>query len=169
MCRNPCPRRWRQSHIRSEYQWRALVRLSRLWTRGINIPFFLLSSDLSCFPLFIVTMSQNPHETSSISESNYKVIFHDAVEAYKRRTGKDLESDPLLGRLNSCNSPDTVLAMLREQIPGFDQSGSSDERLDERFTKWLNPMVHVLCTFSSTISGVVSLVSLSNVKVIHRG
>jgi|SRR6266850_4222891 len=33
---------------------------------------------LQTFP--IVTMSQNPHETNSTSESNYKVIFHDAVK-----------------------------------------------------------------------------------------
>jgi hypothetical protein len=106
-------------------------------------------------------MSQSPPEIPSTSY--YQVIFHNALEAYKKRTGKDLESDPLLDRLKSCDFPDAVLAVLREQIPRFDQSGSNDEG----FTKWLSPIVTVLCTFSSTIGGAVGLVSLSQIRVIH--
>lgn len=106
-------------------------------------------------------MSQSPPEIQSTS--NYQAIFHNAVEAYKKRTGNDLESDPLLDRLKSCAFPDAVLAVLREQIPGFDQSESNDER----FTKWLNPIVNVLCTFSSTIGGAVGLVGFSQFRVIH--
>ena len=83
------------------------------------------------------------------------------MKAYKKKTGKDLASDPLLRRLESCNSPDTVLALLREQIPGFDQSESSSDEV----TKWLDPTVNVLFTFSSTIGGAVSLVSLCKFKL----
>ncbi|KAI0300768.1 hypothetical protein BC826DRAFT_990308, partial [Russula brevipes] len=39
--------------------------------------------------------------------------------------------------------------MLRGQIPGLDQSGSGDNRL----TKWLDPTVNVLFTFSAAIGG----------------
>lgn len=89
------------------------------------------------------------------SSSNYEVVFDNALKAYKKKTGRDLASDPLLHRLETCNSSDSVLTLLRQQIPGFDQSGSSDERL----TKWVNPMVNVLFTFATTIGGAVSLVS----------
>jgi len=96
-------------------------------------------------------MFQNLPQTSS--SANYQVIIDNALEAYKKETGNDLSSDPLLRRLESCNSPDTVLDILREQIPGFDQSGS-------RLTRWVKPTVNVLYTISSTISGAVSPVSL---------
>jgi hypothetical protein len=112
------------------------------------------------FPLLhpsIATMSQNP--PTADSSSNYQVIFDNALKAYKTKTGKDLKSDPLLHRLETCNNPDAVLTLLRQQIPGDGQSGSSDERL----TNWLNPVVNVLYNFAQTIGGAVSLVSFDKV------
>jgi hypothetical protein len=100
-------------------------------------------------------MSQNPPE--STSNSNYDLTFENALKTYKKKTGKQLTSDPLLRRLESCNSPDTVLGAIREQIPGFDRSGTHDDRL----MNWLNPTVNVLLDFSETIGGTVSLVSCS--------
>jgi len=100
-------------------------------------------------------MSHNLPQTSS--SANYQAIFDDALKAYEKKTGKDLASDPLLRRLESCHSPDTVLDVLQDQIPGFDQSGS-------RLTTWVRPTINVLYTFSSTIGAAVSLVS--TVKVI---
>ena len=108
-------------------------------------------------------MSQNLPETPSTS--NYQVIFDNALKAYKNKTGKDLSSDPLTRKIESCNSPDTVLRLLREQIPGFDQSGGSHDGP----TKWLDPTVNVLYAFSSTIGGAVSLVSLGKIMAIHAG
>ena len=99
-------------------------------------------------------MSQIP--TVSTSTSNYQSIFDNALEAYEKKTKKDLRSHPLLSKLETCDSPDAVLSVLREQIPGFDQSRSTDERL----TRWLNPTVNVLYTFSGTIGGAISSVNL---------
>ena len=98
-------------------------------------------------------MSQNP--PTADSSSNYQVIFDNALKAYKTKTGKDLKSDPLLRNLETCNSPDAVLTLLQQQIPG-DPSGNSDERL----TNWINPVVNVLYNFAQTIGGAVNLVSL---------
>ena len=102
-------------------------------------------------------MSHNLPQTSS--SANYQVIFDNALGAYKKKTGKDLASDPLLRRLESCNSPDNVLDVLREQIPGFAQPES-------RLTTWIKPTINVLYTFSSTIGSAVTLVSI--VKVITQ-
>jgi len=104
-------------------------------------------------------MSHDVPQTSS--SANYRAIFDNALEAYKKKTGKDLASDPLLRRLESCNSPDTVLDVLREQIPGFDQPGG-------KFTTWVKPTINVLYTFSSTIGGAVSLVSMAKVIIQDR-
>jgi len=102
-------------------------------------------------------MSYNLPQTPS--SANYQTIFDNALEAYEKKTGKDLASDPFLCILESCNSPDTVLVVLREQFPGFDQPGS-------KFTTWVKPTINVLYTFSSTIGAAVSLVSM--VKVIKQ-
>ncbi|KAI0299910.1 hypothetical protein BC826DRAFT_966879 [Russula brevipes] len=92
-------------------------------------------------------MSQNSPQTRS--SSNYDIIFDNALKAYKKKTGKDLTSDPLLHRLETCSSPDSVLDALREQLPNFDQSGTRNDR----FMNWLNPTVNVLYGFSTTIGG----------------
>ena len=99
-------------------------------------------------------MSQNRPDISS--SSNYQLIFDNALKAYKKKTGRDLASDPLLRRLKSCNSPDAVLALLREQVPEFDQSESSSDGV----TKWLDPTVNVLYALSATLGEGVGLVRL---------
>jgi hypothetical protein len=92
--------------------------------------------------------------STSTSHSNFVSIFNAALETYKRKTKKDLASHPLLPSLQSCNSPDAVLTVLREQIPAFNQPQNGDDRL----TKWVAPAVNVLYSFSATIGGGVGQV-----------
>jgi|SRR5712671_373713 len=96
------------------------------------------------------------HSPMSKSSSNYQLIFDNALKTYKKKTGKDLQSDPLLLRLESCNSPDAVIDILQEQIPTLGTS----ENNDDRFTQWIIPTVNVLYTFSSTIGSAIGLESL---------
>jgi len=93
---------------------------------------------------------------STASLSNYQAIFDKSLEAYKKKTGNDLTKDPLLHRLEYCNSPDAVLTILRAQIlePGQPQSSRS------RLTIWLDPTVNVLIAFSTTVGALVGQVSL---------
>jgi hypothetical protein len=98
-------------------------------------------------------MSKAP--TSTPSNSNYQSIFDNALEAYKKKTRKDLRSHPLFAKLETCNSPGAVLTTLQEQIPQLGQS----RNIDDKLTKWLNPTVNVIYNFSQTIGGGVSLVS----------
>ena len=98
-------------------------------------------------------MSHTP--TPIASSSNYQSIFDSAVEAYKKKTKNDLRSHPLLPKLESCDSPDAVLTILKEQIPGFNQSRGTDNRL----TTWLKPTINVIYTFSAMIGGGIGLVS----------
>jgi hypothetical protein len=105
-------------------------------------------------------MSQSPHPPTATSHGNYRSIFDSALEAYKKKTGKDLTSDPLLRRLETCHSPNDILDILQEHIPGFDQSHNSSDGL----TKWLNPTVNVLYTFSASI-GNLGLVSPASVNL----
>ena len=101
-------------------------------------------------------MSQIP--PSAASRLNYQAIFDSALEAYKKKTGKDLTSDPLFHKLEICHSPDAILVILREHIFGFDHPHHSSDGL----TKCLNPTVNVLYTFSTIIGASPCLVSLRN-------
>jgi hypothetical protein len=94
--------------------------------------------------------------STSTSRSNFASIFNAALETYKRKTKEDLASHPLLPSLQSCDSPDAILAVLRQQIPVFSQSQSGDDGL----TKWVTPTINVLYSFSATIGGGVGLVSI---------
>jgi hypothetical protein len=105
-------------------------------------------------------MSAEP--STSTSNSNFASVFNAALESYKRKTKKDLTSHPLLPRLQSCNSPEAILTVLREQIPTFNQSHNDDDRL----TKWVEPTVNVVYAFSATVGQGVGLV---RVGIFFRG
>ncbi|KAH9055848.1 hypothetical protein EDB83DRAFT_2552630, partial [Lactarius deliciosus] len=92
--------------------------------------------------------------STATSSTDFGIIFGAALEAYKKQTKKDVTSHPLATQLQSCDSPSSILAILRAQVQAFDQSRSADEKL----TKWLDPTVHVLYAFSATLGEGVGLV-----------
>jgi hypothetical protein len=96
--------------------------------------------------------------STSTSQSNFASIFNAALESYKRKTKKDLASHPLLPNLQSCQSPEAVLAVLREQVPGGASNQSRNDNDDDGLTKWVTPTVNVLYSFSGTIGQGVGLV-----------
>jgi hypothetical protein len=98
----------------------------------------------------------------STSHSNFASIFNAALETYKRKTKKDLALHPLLPSLQSCDSPEAVLSVLREQVPAF----SEPQDCDDALTKWVTPTVNVLHSFSETIGQGVGLV---NTKIFRHG
>ena len=94
--------------------------------------------------------------SASTSHPNFASIFNAALEIYNDKTKNDLASHPLLPILQSCDSPEAILTVLREQIPAFSQSQTADDRL----TKWVTPTVNVLYSFSATIGSGVGLVNI---------
>ena len=94
-------------------------------------------------------MSKTPFITSP--SSTYQAIFDNALETYRKKTREDPRSHPLFDQLESCHSPDAVLAVLRGQLG---HPGSSNDS----FTMCLNPIVNVLFALSETIGGSASLV-----------
>ncbi|KAF8492386.1 hypothetical protein F5888DRAFT_911209 [Russula emetica] len=91
--------------------------------------------------------------SASTSQSSFVSIFNAALESYKRKTKKDLASHHLLPSLQTCESPEAVLTVLRDQVPAFNQSRNGDDGL----TKWVTPTVNVLYSFSGTIGQSVGL------------
>jgi hypothetical protein len=93
--------------------------------------------------------------STSTSHSNLASIFSTALDMYKCKTKKDLASHPLLPRLQSCDSPEAILTVLREQIPAFGQSQNDDDGL----TKWVTPTINVLYSFAAATGEDVGLVN----------
>ena len=103
-----------------------------------------------------VTMSLTfPVNATPSSSSNFQSIFDTALKAYEKQTKRDLLAHPLASQLQTCDSPGSILAVLKGQVDNLDQARKSDERL----TKWLSPTVNVLLAFSATLGEGVSLVS----------
>jgi hypothetical protein len=104
-------------------------------------------------------------ESKALSNSNYQQIFSVALDSYEKKTGNDLRSNPLLPRLETCKSPDAVIALLRQQIPG-DQSLNDND--SQRLSNWLNPTVKVIVAFSGTITAAIGeFVSPVGLRVFH--
>lgn len=79
-----------------------------------------------------------------------------ALAEYRKKTGKDLLAHRLADELQTCGSADAVLNILRDQAKPFEKSGDQD------LMKWIDPLTHVLYTFSNALGGVVSLVIVTN-------
>ena len=94
------------------------------------------------------------HPTVSSPSSNFQLIINNALDKYKKRTKNDLLVHPLAAQLQLCNSPSAIRSVLQQQVQGFDQSRSSDER----WSRWLDPTVNILYTLSSTVAAGVGLV-----------
>ena len=89
--------------------------------------------------------------------SNFTLIFRGACEEYKKITGHDLYSHPFARELESCNSPDLILGILRRQAETFIKRHRNHEKL----LSFLNPIVNVLFLFSTTLGEGVGLVRIS--------
>ena len=93
---------------------------------------------------------------SPSSHSDFPSLFNAALESYRCKTKKDLASHPLLPILQSCDSPEAILAAFRKNVPAF----SDSQNIDDGLTKWVTPTVNVLYSFSATLGGIVGLVRI---------
>ena len=84
------------------------------------------------------------HSQSSSTSSNFQLIFDNALKTYKKCTKNDLLKHPLADRIQACNSPSSILTVLQEQVQELNESQRSN-------SKWLDPTVTVLHTFSEMI------------------
>ncbi len=104
-------------------------------------------------------MSGTQCATAASPASNFISIFEAASKEYKKLTGQDLNTHPFSVEFDSCDSPDNVLSIFHKQAQVFDEIHKGDERL----IRWLDPMVHILFTFSAALGEGVGLVSLQGI------
>ncbi|KAH9031256.1 hypothetical protein EDB84DRAFT_174018 [Lactarius hengduanensis] len=103
----------------------------------------------------------SPSQTAA-SSSNFKSVLDTALAEYKEKTGKDLRAHQLAHELETCESVNAVLNILRDQAKAFEQPGN------QKLMKWIDPLVHVLYTFSGALGDGVSL-AFPPAKVIFTG
>ena len=97
-------------------------------------------------------------QTPTDSSSKFKSMLDAALIKYKNKTGEDLQAIWLASELQACESVDSVLDILRDQANALDRSG------DRKLMKWIDPLVHVLSTFSDALGDGVSLVCIMNIR-----
>jgi hypothetical protein len=108
-------------------------------------------------------MSQSPASSSknpatTVSSSNFNLIFEKALNAYKAKTKQDLIAHPLASQLHACNSAASIQTVLQDQVHQFEKTRSADKRLRQ----WLNPTINVLYAFSAILCEGTSLVSVKS-------
>ena len=97
-----------------------------------------------------------PQNLATTSSSNIESIFDAALKSYQRKTKKNLKDNDLFKQLEGCDSPADILAKF--QASQFDDGG------DDRLKRWLVPTLNVLCAFSDTLGGGVSLVIVDSFR-----
>jgi hypothetical protein len=94
----------------------------------------------------------------STSTSNFTAVFNAASTEYQRVTGKRLDTHPFAAQLDTCHGPKAVSDLLRAQAQAF----SSFRKDNDKLMAWLDPVIHILFTFSATLGEGISLVSPLN-------
>jgi hypothetical protein len=100
------------------------------------------------------SLSSPSQVTSQTAEpsSNFKSMLDAALIEYKKKTGEDLQAIWLASELQTCESVDSVLDILRDQANALGRSG------DRQLMNWIDPLVLVLHAFSDALGNGVSLV-----------
>jgi hypothetical protein len=76
--------------------------------------------------------------------SHFQYLFEAAFQDYEKQTGKTLANHPLAEKLQSCDSVESVTAVLREQM-----ETSSENRGKDKVLKPLKNVLSVLHKLSS--------------------
>ncbi|KAF8274619.1 hypothetical protein EI94DRAFT_1561374, partial [Lactarius quietus] len=86
------------------------------------------------------------------SSPHFRLIL-DALDDYAKETGIDLTKNPFSTSLQSCNSPDEVLQLIRDKTKAFKEFRQGNRRLID----WLKPVVNVVHAFAGTLGQGISL------------
>ena len=104
-----------------------------------------------------------PSQTQAVtSPANFESMLFDALKEFEKKTGKELQAIWLASEMKTCQHVDSVLEIVRYHANAFERSD------DQALMKWIDPLVHVLYTFSDALGDVVSLVRIMNIPTRRR-
>jgi len=101
-------------------------------------------------------MSSISDMSQSSSFSTFHALFNAALQDYKDKTGTSLINHPITEQLETCESVNSITAILQEQARNFREFTENDGKL----MKALNSSVDVLCapSISSALNEAIGLV-----------
>ena len=76
-----------------------------------------------------------------MSQPSFRILFDAALQDYKDKTGKTLSDHPIAKQVETCDSVNSITAILQEQARSFCEFRENDGKL----MKALNSSVNVLC------------------------
>jgi len=76
-----------------------------------------------------------------MSQPSFRILFDAALQDYKDKTGNTLTDHPVAKQLETCESVDSITAILQEQAQSFREFRRNDGKL----MKVLSSSVDVLC------------------------
>jgi hypothetical protein len=94
--------------------------------------------------------------TDHSQPSHFRELFERALQDYERHTGTALATHPLARQLQSCDSVDTVLAILQKQAQAFAEFRGSDSGIMKSLKSAVSA-IHALSS-SPILSDVMSMV-----------
>jgi hypothetical protein len=94
--------------------------------------------------------------TDHSRSSRFRDLFERALQDYEKETGTKLAGHPLAEQLQSCNSVDSVLAILQQQSDDFTEFRGSNGRIMKSLKSAVSA-IHALSS-NTTLSEVVSMV-----------
>ena len=91
-----------------------------------------------------------------MSQPSFRILFDDALQDYEDKTGKTLSDHPITKQVETCDSVDSITAILQEQARSFREFRENDGKL----MKALNSSVNVLCapSISSALDEAIGVV-----------
>ena len=104
--------------------------------------------------------------SASNTTSNFETIFNAALANYTKQTGKDLRNHPLASKIDSSDSPDSILDIFQEQAQAFDEFRRGKPGDTELF-KSLEPVVNVLLPAKDVLRHSVGYVSPTMLLINH--
>ncbi|KAI9454796.1 hypothetical protein F5148DRAFT_415059 [Russula earlei] len=108
-------------------------------------------------------MSSNSRARTS--SSNFQSIIESALRDYTEKTGVDLARYDFAHQLESCDSPDEVLWLLRNKAKKFKEYREGNRKL----INFLSPIVQVIHAFAGFLGEATSLTPASPGKAIFIG
>jgi fungal STAND N-terminal Goodbye domain len=88
--------------------------------------------------------------------SRSRILFESALHDYQTQTGTTLADHPLAEKLKSCDSVESVTAMLQEQAQGFSNIRGGDRKIMELLVR-IASALHALSA-SAALGEVIDLV-----------
>jgi len=98
-----------------------------------------------------------------LQSSRFRALFESALQDYQIQTGTALASHPLAGKLQNCDSIESVTIVIQDQARAFSQVRGDNGRI----VKSLKGIVSVLYTLSASTAAIDLVRRKVSMSILH--